>query len=524
MAKSNHNKYVSYPDWFGSSTSQPAQQQQVTQTIYYGSGGSSSSSGGTGLTGVITQGSGNAVTSGTLDGTTLVLNKDLTFLTDQSENTPNLWELRYTADGTAYLYANYDIVTLGGHTMYADQGTIDVPGLYDGLPIDYDTIYWAETDKGHVLKAKTTTGGSNGTSVSADYILSIVSNAGYITESWIDQQDFINAASLNDALLRYVTLDTNQPITGIKDFKNGLLIDGTAIKSYQGIDKTIYIDGNLVVKGGLTMFAGSSDLDLPNIYEGLPIDNVTIYWEQNEDGEYVLKSAASSEGGGTVDKIDWQKVYNKPEWITDSKPIYQYSEIKNTPDLTVYATTTSLNDLTNIVSNKADKATTLAGYGITDAYTKTKIDELLNDYVTLNTYQIITGKKDFTTGGLFINGKQIHYNTSGKYWKLEGDLLITGGLTQYGNDSSFVPSTIMDGIVTDEKTISKQKGYLEVIGGTSSGGNIEINDATYTTKGIASFNSSSFTVNNGAVDLKTKVVVTSTTPSSFNSNTLYIIT
>ena len=161
----------------------------------------------------------------------------------------------------------------------------------------------------------------------------------------------------------------------------------------------------------------------------------------------------------------------------------------------------------------------------------------------------ITGEKDFT-GGLKVNGNPIVYDAAKKYWKLDGDLLITGGVTQYGNDSQFIPSTIMDGIITDEKTISKQRGYLEVIGGTSGGGGLsEVywsdikgtapnvstfnNDAGYitnvatattSTKGIASFNSSSFTVSSGAVDLKTKIVIQSGTPSSYNSNTLYIIT
>jgi hypothetical protein len=35
------------------------------------------------------------------------------------------------------------------------------------------------------------------------------------------------------------------------------------------------------------------------------------------------------------------------------------------------------------VSGKADKATTLAGYGITDAYTKTEIDNMIGDIEAL---------------------------------------------------------------------------------------------------------------------------------------------
>lgn len=46
-------------------------------------------------------------------------------------------------------------------------------------------------------------------------------------------------------------------------------------------------------------------------------------------------------------------------------------------------------NITNLQSTKADKATTLAGYGITDAYTKTQVDQKINDVQgdvdTLNT-------------------------------------------------------------------------------------------------------------------------------------------
>lgn len=48
--------------------------------------------------------------------------------------------------------------------------------------------------------------------------------------------------------------------------------------------------------------------------------------------------------------------------------------------------------------HKADKATTLAGYGITDAYTKTETD---GKYVTIDTEQSITGSKILTNNVVF---------------------------------------------------------------------------------------------------------------------------
>ena len=124
-------------------------------------------------------------------------------------------------------------------------------------------------------------------------------------------------------------------------------------------------------------------------------------------------------------------------------------------------------NLVTILGNKANKATTLAGYGITDAYTKTNVDNLLKAYVTLAGNQTIEGVKDFT-GGLKVNGSPIVYDSRG-FWKLEGDLIVTGGVTMYSSDTAFTPSTIMDAIVVDGTTISKEGGVLKVVGSTGGG-------------------------------------------------------
>lgn len=69
-------------------------------------------------------------------------------------------------------------------------------------------------------------------------------------------------------------------------------------------------------------------------------------------------------GGGTADAVAWANVQNKPTTIagygiTDA---YTKSEIDGRGYLTA-----------SDISGKADKSTTLAGYGITDAYTKSEV-------------------------------------------------------------------------------------------------------------------------------------------------------
>ena len=238
----------------------------------------------------------------------------------------------------------------------------------------------------------------------------------------------------------------------------------------QGIE---YIFGKLpvVTQYGITMYSGDG-VDIPSLASGLPFDGRTIWYNPDTNQIEVIGGTGGGSGEGVSNFWDLSGI---PSWITNSKPKYTYSEIEGTPDLTKYALISQIPSLSGYATeswvlqkNYATKATTLSGYGITDAYTKTNVDDLLKSYVTLGGTQTITGEKNFV-GGLKVNGSPIFYDSTKKYWKLEGDLLITGGVTMYGSDSSFTPSTIMDAIAVDGTTISKDGGVLKVIGGTGGG-------------------------------------------------------
>ena len=219
------------------------------------------------------------------------------------------------------------------------------------------------------------------------------------------------------------------------------------------------------------MYSGYG-VDIPSLASGLPFDGRTIWYNPDTQQIEVIGGTGGGSGEGVSNFWDLSGI---PSWITNSKPKYTYSEIEGTPDLTKYALVSQIPSLSGYATeswvlqkNYATKATTLSGYGITDAYTKTNVDDLLLAYVTLSGSQTITGEKNFT-GGLKVDGSPIYYDTEKKYWKLEGDLLVTGGVTMYGSDSSFTPSTIMDAIAVDGTTISKSGGVLKVIGGTGGG-------------------------------------------------------
>ena len=60
----------------------------------------------------------------------------------------------------------------------------------------------------------------------------------------------------NDISTTYVTRAGNEDVTGVHNFTNGIEINGVPItKNENGV---VYIEGNLAVKGGVTMFADDS--------------------------------------------------------------------------------------------------------------------------------------------------------------------------------------------------------------------------------------------------------------------------
>lgn len=117
-------------------------------------------------------------------------------------------------------------------------------------------------------------------------------------------------------------------------------------------------------------------------------------------------------------ELAWDTITGKPVWIGSSKPTYTWSEIN-------------------------EKPTTLAGYGITDSYTKTESD---NKYVTISTEQTITGAKTFTER-ISLNQKSIHitnastYTATGFYWHKRSDgsvISAIGSKTTDGNTLDYL--------------------------------------------------------------------------------------
>lgn len=311
-----------------------------------------------------------------------------------------------------------------------------------------------------------------------------------------------------DINLLSVLNDMTTSLTQSYNRTQQMMLDGFAaikniwqFKEDESGAKYAYSKFPVVTAYGVTMYSGA-DVQVPSIYEGLPIDGVTIQWV---DGKLVATGGKGTANGIVVNgntytpnedgiitlpnyptSLEWGNISGKPSWIGSTKPSYSWDEIGGKPS--VFPTNwENVSDKPSWIgatkptydfSEIQNKPTTIAGYGITDAYTKNDISGLLTDYVTKSGAQDITGIKSFING-LNIGDILVKKHSDGVV-EIDGDLILTGSLTMFAQ-GSHTASTILDALPIDNTTLSKEGGVLSVIGGVGGGSvdGIILNGTTY---------------------------------------------
>lgn len=281
------------------------------------------------------------------------------------------------------------------------------------------------------------------------------SDADTIINKWKELEAFLSGMAETDNLAEiletkadkkyvdstFVTLATKQTITGEKTFSS--VLNTAAIKASGAItapslaasdwvtiagiklrkleDGALMLEGNLALTGALTMYA-SNGQSFGTIYDGLPIDNDTIYWEVVE-GSKVLKAREGS--GSSFDK--------SAMWTAlAGSTTEQINKSHLTTALTGYATESWVSE-----KNYAVKATTLAGYGITDGINAVSVTGTGNAVTAAS----ISGHTlTLTKGSTFsLSGHKHAWSdiTSGKPTTLSG-YGITDAYTKTDSDSRYI--------------------------------------------------------------------------------------
>ena len=292
--------------------------------------------------------------------------------------------LTYDSTTKSWLLEGNLIVT-GGGAFRAALGDLNVPTIMDAILVDEQTITKDFSSGQPVLKVLKA-------GLDREELLTILSEEEYTTQTWVNEKltKFALKSDLPDTS-NLVDLSTYQEILEVKDFKKGLKLNSSPIVTYDSTTKSFLFDGNIVVTGGGVFRAALGDIDVPTIMDAINTDEVTI---SKEGG--ILKVLKAG-----LDSTELEKYL---------EPYLKEADAKNT-----YATKTSVNDLSTkfdnfltgsdtdtiinkwkeletflsglsesddlatLLSSKANKATTLSGYGITDAYTKTEITTLLSE-------------------------------------------------------------------------------------------------------------------------------------------------
>lgn len=421
-----------------------------------------------------------------------------TILKEINSVTSGFWELKQDSQGNEYIATKYNVLTEGGLTTYG-LGEQKLGTIYDGLPIDNDTIYWEEVEGSRVLKAKGSGGGEAGSVQWGN----ISGKPTWIedtkpTYNWYEIQGEKPFYTKEEVAAKFVTIDTEQDITALKHFTAGLSVGESKKKIYEE-NGVVYIDADVAVTGAMTFYA-SAGRSVSTIMDGVTVDEETI----TKGADNVLRIKNAGAGSSFDENAMWSALsgssdnqinkshlttaldgYATESWVTGKGYATEsWVTSKN------YATTEALNAVSNklndflegsdadtIINKWKELEAFLSGMAETDNLAeilKTKADRSYVDstFVTLATKQTITGEKTFSSvlntaaikasGAITapslaasdyvtIAGIKLRKLEDGALM-LEGNLALTGALTMYATGSQEF-DTIYDGLPIDNDTI-----------------------------------------------------------------------
>ena len=399
-------------------------------------------------------------------------------------------KLRKLEDGALMLEGN--LALTGGLTTYASDG-VSFASIYDGLPIDNDTIYWQEVEGSKVLKAKEGSGssfdksamwtalaGSTTEQINKSHLTTALD--GYATESWVSGKNYAVKATtlagygITDGINAVSVTGTGNAVTAASISGHTLtLTKGATFNNYThptATATTITAANGKVLsaitvnnQGHVTSVSGKTlaAADIPTLeiskISGLQ-DSLDAKLESSAytaaDVLAKLKTVDGSNSGLDADLLDGTHKTALFTALTSSSA--------TNISITVGGTTKSIADLFANSAAKLETARTIWGQSFDGTKPVTGALTSVTDITGTGTF---TGANLKATDSVYVNGIRLHKTADGVI-TLEGNLAVTGGITTYAIDPVSV-STVMDGVVVDGTTIKKENGKLVAVGGGEDG-------------------------------------------------------
>ena len=204
------------------------------------------------------------------------------------------------------------------------------------------------------------------------------------------------------------------------------------------------------------------------------IDDTNAAIEKTKDEVLTKADKANTLAGyGITDAYDKTYINRALKFKLDAKP-FDTEPVKNSPNYitsgTVYI---SVNALNQSIAKKADKATTLAGYGITDAYDKTYLNKALNNKLIKMPFDTVPAadSPNYVTSGTVYNSvNTLNQSIAAKYDSSNfesGSGSLTPGQAIYdGNEGSFnyVKNSKVVTVSVNITKLVADKSYIQMAG------------------------------------------------------------